>query len=86
MAAVSLVASVLDPLHPSSPENTVSVPGKPIPPVFLNSTQLWYRSEGQGICGPGGDQPLVYELGDGSEAPSIIDFVGSVWPSTSANF
>ena len=55
-------------------------------PVFLNSTQLWYRSEGQGICGPGGDQPLVYELGDGSEAPSIIDFVGSVWPATSANF
>ncbi len=55
-------------------------------PVFVNSTQLWYRSEGQGICGPGGDQPLIYELGDGSEAPSIIDFVGSVWPSTSSNF
>ncbi len=55
-------------------------------PVFLNSSQLWYRSEGNPICGPGGDQPLVYELGDGSEASSIIDFVGSVWPSTSANF
>lgn len=55
-------------------------------PVFLNSRQLWYRSEGQGPCGPGGDQPLVYDLGDGSEAPSIIDFVGSVWPSTSSNF
>ena len=55
-------------------------------PVFLNSTQLWYRSEGQGICGPGGNQPLVYDVGDGSEAPSIIDFVSSVWPSTSANF
>ena len=55
-------------------------------PVFLNSTQLWYRSEGQGVCGPSGDQPLVYDLADGSEASSIIDFVGSVWPSTSSNF
>ncbi|HET9780420.1 MAG TPA: hypothetical protein VFR33_01460 [Candidatus Dormibacteraeota bacterium] len=55
-------------------------------PVFLNSTQLWYRSEGQGICGPSGDQPLVYDLTDGSEASSIVDFVGSVWPSTSSNF
>ncbi|HYM96480.1 MAG TPA: hypothetical protein VET26_04210, partial [Candidatus Sulfotelmatobacter sp.] len=55
-------------------------------PVFLNGSQLWYRSEGQGICGPGGDKPLVYDLSDGSEAPSIIDFVGSVWPATSSNF
>jgi hypothetical protein len=55
-------------------------------PVFLNSTQLWYRSEGQGVCGPGGDQPLVYDVTDGSEASSIIDFVASVWPSTSSNF
>lgn len=55
-------------------------------PVFLNSSQLWYRSEGQGICGPGGDQPLVYDVSDGSEAPSIVDGVLSVWPSTSSNF
>jgi hypothetical protein len=54
-------------------------------PVFLNSTQLWYRSEAQGICGPGGNAPLVYDLTTGSEAPSIIDSVGSVWPSTSSN-
>jgi hypothetical protein len=54
--------------------------------VFLNPTQLWYRSDLQGPCGPGGNLPLIYDVGDGSEAPSIIDFVGSVWPSTSANF
>ena len=55
-------------------------------PAFLNSTQLWYRSEAQGICGPGGNAPFIYDLADGSEAPSIIDFVGSVWPATSSNF
>ena len=55
-------------------------------PVFLNSTQIWYRAEVQGPCGPGGGAPLVYDLADGSEAPSIVDFVSSVWPSTSSNF
>lgn len=55
-------------------------------PVFLNSTQIWYRAESQGICGPGGSAPLVYDLADGSEAPSIVDFVSSVWPATSSNF
>lgn len=55
-------------------------------PAFLNSRQLWFKSEAQGPCGPGGDVPLVYDLVDGSEASSIIDFVQSVWPSTSSNF
>jgi len=55
-------------------------------PVFLNSAQLWYKSEAQGICGAGGSQPLIYDLGDGSESPSIIDQVVAVWPSTSSNF
>ncbi len=53
-------------------------------PVFLNSTQLWYWSEGQGICGPGIDHPLVYDITNGSEAASIIDFVTAVWPATSS--
>lgn len=58
-------------------------------PVFLNSTQLWFRSEGedQGICGGlTGDRPLIYELSDGSESRSIIDWVRAVWPATSSNF
>ena len=55
-------------------------------PAFLNATQLWYRSDVQGPCGAGGDVPMVYDLGDGSESASIIDNVASVWPSTSSNF
>ena len=75
---------LVDLAHSGSPQ--LIGKGARTTPVFLNSTQLWYRAEGNPICGPGGDQPLVYELGDGSEAASIVDFVGSVWPSTSANF
>jgi hypothetical protein len=55
-------------------------------PVFLNATQLWYKSEGQGICGPGGSQPLIYDLADGSEAASVIDQPIAVWPAASSNF
>jgi hypothetical protein len=55
-------------------------------PVFLNATQLWYKSEAQGICGPGGSQPLIYDLADGSEAPSVIDQPIAVWPAASSNF
>jgi hypothetical protein len=55
-------------------------------PVFLNARQLWYKSEAQGICGPGGNQPLIYDIGDGSEAPSVIDQPFTVWPATSSNF
>jgi len=55
-------------------------------PLFLNSTQLWYWSESQGVCGPGISHPLVYDISDGSEAASVIDLVTSVWPATSSNF
>jgi hypothetical protein len=55
-------------------------------PVFLNDTQLWYVSEGQGVCGPGADEPLVYGLTDGSESSSIIGQVRAVWPATSSNY
>lgn len=55
-------------------------------PPFLNSNLLFYKTEVQGPCGSGGDRSLVYDLSDGSESPSIIDYVGSVWPSTSSNF
>jgi hypothetical protein len=55
-------------------------------PAFLNATQLWYKSEQLGPCGPGGNQPLVYDVNDGSESPSVIDMPISVWPATSSNF
>lgn len=54
-------------------------------PVFLNSAQLWYWSEGNGICGPAVDHPLVYDITDGSEAPTIVDQVFAAWPGTSSN-
>lgn len=53
-------------------------------PVFLNSNQLWYKSDSQGPCGPGGSQPLIYDLSDQTEAPSVIDQVFAVWPATSS--
>ena len=55
-------------------------------PVFLNSKQLLYRTEGQGICGPSANQPLVYDLTSGSESSTIIDGASRVWPATSSQF
>ncbi|MDP9467742.1 MAG: hypothetical protein M3P32_03225 [Chloroflexota bacterium] len=56
-------------------------------PVFVNATQLWYRAEGPGEpCGPSGVGPLIYNVVDGSESSSIIDFVFRVWPATSSNW
>ena len=55
-------------------------------PVFLNSSQLWYRSEADSSCTPGSNEPLIYNLTDSSESPSIIDSVFHVWPATSSNF
>lgn len=55
-------------------------------PVFLNSSQLWYKSEAKGICGPGTNQPLVYDITNASESTSVIDQVTAVWPATSSNF
>jgi hypothetical protein len=55
-------------------------------PVFLNSTQIFYRSEGNGICGPSVNQPLVYDVTDGSESSTVIDGVSHIWPATSSQF
>jgi hypothetical protein len=60
--------------------------GKRTLPTFLNARQLWFKSENPGACGSGGNQPLVYDLSDRSESPSIIDSPVSVWPATSSNF
>jgi hypothetical protein len=43
-------------------------------------------------CGPQGhgagwrERPLIYNVVDGSEAPSFIDEVLNVWPAMSSNF
>jgi hypothetical protein len=55
-------------------------------PVFLNSTQLWYRAQSGGCVTSGTTEPLIYNLSDGSESPSIIDWVRHVWPATSSNY
>jgi hypothetical protein len=60
--------------------------GKRTLPTFLNARQLWFKSESLGPCGSGGNQPLIYDLSDSSESPSIIDSPVSVWPATSSNF
>jgi hypothetical protein len=60
--------------------------GKRTLPAFLNARQVWFKSESPGACGSGGNQPLIYDLSDGSESPSIIDSPVSVWPATSSNF
>ena len=55
-------------------------------PVFLNNTQLWYLTDSAGGCTGGATpKPLIYNLSDASEAASVIDSVGYVWPATSSN-
>jgi hypothetical protein len=55
-------------------------------PIFLNASQIWYKSESQGPCGPGGDKSLLYDLTDNSESASIIDQPFAAWPATSSNY
>ena len=45
---------------------------------------LWYWTEGQGVCGPGINRPLIYDITDGSEAASVIEYVIAAWPATSS--
>ena len=54
-------------------------------PVFLNSTQLWFKASDAGGCVTGEISERIYDLRDGSEAPSIIDDVIAVWPATSSS-
>jgi hypothetical protein len=56
-------------------------------PVFLNSTQLWFRPETSepGCTGPVPPGPVIYNVTNGTSAPSIIDNVRRVWPATSTN-
>jgi len=54
-------------------------------PVFLNSTQLWFRPETSeaGCTGEVPPGPVIYNVTNGTSAPSIIDNVRRVWPATS---
>jgi hypothetical protein len=74
---------LIDLAHGGSPQMIGK--GARTSPVFLNSTQLWFKPVDTG-CISSLHQPLIYNIADGSEAPSIIDHVIAVWPSTSSNF
>lgn len=53
-------------------------------PSFVNATQLYFRSEGDdhGCVGAEFEKPLIYNILDGSESPSVIDGVVAAWPAT----
>ena len=53
-------------------------------PVFLNATQLWYTTPYTQGCITDEPEPLIYNITDGFESPSIIDWVRGVWPAASA--
>jgi hypothetical protein len=53
-------------------------------PIFLNSSQLWFRVAQQDGCVPGEVNVHVYDVTDNLEFPSIVDDVISAWPATSA--
>jgi len=56
-------------------------------PAFLSDSQLWYLAlADQGGCAGGSEKPLIYNLRDGSEAPSIIVDIRATWPATSSNW
>ncbi|MGH2445222.1 MAG: hypothetical protein ACRDGD_04205 [Candidatus Limnocylindria bacterium] len=56
-----------------------------ITPVFLNSSQLWFKISPQQGCVTDEIQVRVYDLNDRFDAASIIDHVLAVWPTTSSN-
>jgi len=74
---------LIDLAHGGSPQMIGK--GARTSPVFLNSTQLWFKPVDTG-CISSLHQPLIYNIADGSEAPSIIDRVITVWPATSSNY
>jgi hypothetical protein len=55
-------------------------------PVFLNDTQLWYKTPNIHGCAGSEQEPRIYDIADGVEFPSIIDRVFRVWPATSSNY
>lgn len=57
-------------------------------PVFLNATQLWYKSQGEnhGCVGGEAERPLIYDIVDNLEFNSVIERPIFVWPATSATY
>lgn len=56
-------------------------------PVFLNNVQLWFLGVGwDGCTGGGPSEPLIYNIANGTESPSVIDRVVRVWPATDSQF
>jgi hypothetical protein len=57
-------------------------------PVFLNNQQLWFLSQANESCaeGPNEPEPMIYDVRDGSRAPSIIQRPVAVWPASSSNY
>lgn len=57
-------------------------------PVFLNATQIWFKSEGldHGCAGTEEEKPLIYDVVDRREFKSVIEQPLLVWPATSSNF
>ena len=53
-------------------------------PRFLTDTQLWLQPEpaGPGCVGPEPPPPVIYDIDEVSESPSIIRRVLSTWPAT----
>jgi hypothetical protein len=54
-------------------------------PVFLNNAQLWFEEASSAGCITEERQVRVYDVRDGSVAPSIVEWVQEVWPGTSSN-
>jgi hypothetical protein len=54
-------------------------------PVFVNDAQLWFEEAPSNGCITDERQVRVYDVRDGSVAPSIVEWVQEVWPATSAN-
>jgi hypothetical protein len=76
---------LVDLLHDGSPVRIGK--GHRAGPAFLNSSQLWYMPDnrGGGCTGEAPQGPLVYNLTNGSESPSIIENVRRLWPATSTH-
>lgn len=54
-------------------------------PVFVNDAQLWYEVDAEEGCVRELPEVRIYDLRDGSEAPSVVESVYAVWPATSSN-
>jgi hypothetical protein len=73
-------------LFAGGPPREIGQPGGE--PRFVNATQLWYRAEASvpGCTGPQPPRERIYDVSNGTEAGSIIQYVNLTWPATSAHY